>query len=73
MEEDKKIPFCARQGIGKDAAIIMLRVSPELADKIVELRKANPYKYEVIMPDGRIKYNNLVLVREASAALHQEK
>ena len=73
MEEDKKIPFCARQGIDEDAAIIMLRVSPELADKIVELRKANPSKYTVVQPDGRIKYNDLVLVREAAAALKQEK
>lgn len=73
MNEKKKIQFCARQGIGEDAIIFLLGLSPETAQKMVELRKANPGKYQEEMPDGQIYYKDMDLVKDASAALKAEK
>lgn len=32
--------------------------------RMVEVRKANPGKYTVVLPDGRIKYNDMQLLRD---------
>lgn len=69
MNEQKKIQFCARQGIGEDAILFNMRLRPEVAQKMEELLKANPGKYREKLPDGEVNYKDMDLLNDAHRAL----
>ena len=69
MTKQKKIQFCTRQGIGEDAILCLMRLTPEVAQKMEELLKSNPGKYREMLPNGEINYKELDLVKEARKAL----
>ncbi len=62
--KEKKVQFCARQGIEGEEVRFHIMMTPEFAKRMVGVRKANPGKYTVILPDGRIKYNDMQLLRD---------
>ena len=62
--KEKKVQFCARQGIEGEEMILHTWMTEDFAKRMVEVRKANPGKYTVVLPDGRIKYNDMQLVRD---------
>ena len=72
MNEQKKIPFSARHGVGEDAILYLMKLTPEVAQKVAELLKANPEKYREKLPNGEVKYKDPDLLRDARAALKAE-
>ena len=64
LKTEKRVHFCARQGIEGEEVRFHIMMTPEFAERMVEVRKANPGKYTVVLPDGRIKYNDMQLLRD---------
>ena len=64
LKQEKRMQFCARHGIEGEEVRCHIMMTPEFAERMVEVRKANPGKYTVVLPDGRIKYNDMQLLRD---------
>ena len=42
LKQEKSVHFCARQGIEGEEVMFHIKMSPEFAERMVEVRKANP-------------------------------